>query len=42
VLAALIVFRGFYLLLPFALAMVVVLVFEFDQWRNRRREAPIR
>lgn len=36
VLAALIVFRVFYLLLPFALAMVVVLFFEHSQWRTRR------
>ena len=41
VLAALIVFRGFYAA-AVRPAMVVVLVFEFDQWRNRRREAPIR
>ena len=39
VLAALIVFRGFYLLLPFALAMIVVLIFEFGQWRARGAEA---
>ena len=37
VLAALIVFRGFYLLLPFALAIVVVLGFELGQWRLRRQ-----
>ena len=36
VLAALIVFRGFYLLLPFALAMLIVLAFEHGQWRERR------
>ncbi|MCQ4326796.1 hypothetical protein CXK94_18495 [Stutzerimonas stutzeri] len=36
VLAALIVFRGFYLLLPFALAMLVVAVFEYGQWAARR------
>ena len=39
VLAALIVFRGFYLLLPFALAIVVVLSFELGQWRLRRQQA---
>ncbi len=38
VLAALIVFRGFYLLLPFAIAMVIVLLFEHGQWRSRRAE----
>lgn len=37
VLAALIVFRGFYLLLPFALAILVVLGFEAGQWSARRR-----
>ncbi|MCQ4265184.1 hypothetical protein CXK91_21395 [Stutzerimonas stutzeri] len=42
VLAALIVFRGFYLLLPFALAIVVVLFFEHSQWRTRRAEASSR
>ncbi len=36
VLAALIVFRGLYLLLPFAIAMLVVLAFEFGQWSARR------
>ena len=39
VLAALIVFRGFYLLLPFALAIVVVVGFELGQWRLRRQQA---
>lgn len=39
VLAALIVFRVFYLLLPFAIAMVVVLLFEHGQWRARRTDA---
>ncbi|MCB4796751.1 lysylphosphatidylglycerol synthase domain-containing protein [Pseudomonas sp. NP21570] len=39
VLAALIVFRGFYLLLPFALAMIVVLIFEYGQWRAKRSAA---
>ncbi|OEC34274.1 hypothetical protein SAMN05216600_110102 [Pseudomonas cuatrocienegasensis] len=38
VLAALIVFRGFYLLLPFALSLLVVLGFEWGQWRTRREE----
>lgn len=32
VLAALIVFRFFYLLLPFALAIIMVIVFESSQW----------
>lgn len=36
VLAALIVFRGLYLLLPFAVAILVVLGFEFCQWSGRR------
>lgn len=36
VLAALIVFRGFYLLLPFALSLLVVVGFEWGQWRRRR------
>lgn len=36
VLAALIVFRCFYLLLPFALSLFVVLGFEWTQWRSRR------
>lgn len=35
VLAALIVFRGFYLLLPFALSLLVVLGFEWSQWRHK-------
>ena len=38
VLAALIVFRGFYLLLPFAMAILIVLVFEHSQWRVRRAD----
>jgi len=38
VLAALIVFRGFYLLLPFALSLIVVLGFEWGQWRLKRSE----
>ena len=37
VLAALIVFRGFYLLLPLALAILVVALFEAGQWSQRRR-----
>ncbi len=37
VLAALIVFRAFYLLLPFALAILIVLVFEATQWSAKRR-----
>ncbi|WP_296216892.1 lysylphosphatidylglycerol synthase transmembrane domain-containing protein [Pseudomonas sp. UBA2684] len=39
VLAALIVFRGFYLLLPFALSLLVVLGFEWTQWKDRRDAA---
>ncbi|AHY44066.1 UPF0104 family protein [Stutzerimonas decontaminans] len=42
VLAALIVFRGFYLLLPFALAMLIVLAFEHGQWRMRRSDSECR
>lgn len=42
VLAALIVFRGFYLLLPFALAMLIVLAFEHGQLRMRRRDSECR
>ncbi|WP_313085673.1 YbhN family protein [Pseudomonas sp.] len=38
VLAALIVFRVFYLLLPFALAIGVVSIFEAGQWAKRRRK----
>ncbi len=37
VLAALIVFRAFYLLLPFALAILVVAVFEAGQWSTRKK-----
>ncbi|VXB31203.1 conserved membrane hypothetical protein [Pseudomonas sp. 8AS] len=37
VLAALIVFRGFYLLLPFALSLLVVMSFEWGQWTSRRK-----
>jgi uncharacterized membrane protein YbhN (UPF0104 family) len=40
VLAALLVFRLFYLLLPFALALIVVLVFERSQWARRWSEPP--
>ncbi|WP_415844219.1 lysylphosphatidylglycerol synthase transmembrane domain-containing protein [Stutzerimonas zhaodongensis] len=39
VLAALIVFRGFYLILPFALAILVVTMFEAGQWSQRRKKA---
>lgn len=39
VLAALIVFRGFYLLLPFALALLVVIGFEWTQWKNRHEDS---
>lgn len=39
VLAALIVFRGLYLLLPFAIAIFIVLGFETQQWRLRRQES---
>ena len=39
VLAALIVFRVFYLLLPFALSLLVVLGFEWSQWKERRHNA---
>ena len=35
VLAALIVFRALYLLLPFALSVFLVLAFEANQWRKR-------
>jgi len=38
VLAALIVFRVLYLLLPFAMALVVVLVFERSEFRRKVRE----
>lgn len=41
VLAALIVFRVFYLLLPLALAILVVAVFEATQWSERRRKGPL-
>lgn len=36
--AALLVFRLLYLLIPFALSLLVVLVFERDQWLRRRQE----
>jgi len=35
VIAALLVFRLFYLLIPLALSLMVVLIFERDQWRQR-------
>lgn len=38
VLAALIVFRCFYLLTPFALSLLVVLGFEWTQWKNKQKE----
>jgi uncharacterized membrane protein YbhN (UPF0104 family) len=38
VLAALIVFRCLYLLLPFALALLVVVCFEYQQWRGAQRQ----
>lgn len=40
VLAALIVFRVLYLLIPFALAILVVLGFEAGQWSRKRRRLP--
>lgn len=40
VLAALIVFRALYLLLPFALAILVVAAFESSQWLGRRKPEP--
>ena len=40
VLAALIVFRCFYLLLPFALAVLVVLGFEYRQWQCPKTDSP--
>jgi uncharacterized membrane protein YbhN (UPF0104 family) len=39
VLAALLVFRGFYLLIPFVLSLLVVLGFEWSQWQARRDAA---
>jgi len=39
VLAALLVFRAFYLLIPFALSLLVVLGFEWSQWQARRSAA---
>jgi len=41
VLAALIVFRGFYLILPFALAILVVSVFETTQWAEKRNPGSV-
>jgi uncharacterized membrane protein YbhN (UPF0104 family) len=40
VLAALIVFRILYLLIPFALSVLVVLAFEMQQWRENRESQP--
>ena len=40
VLAALIVFRGLYLLLPFALAMLVVSAFAYKQWTCTKAAKP--
>ncbi|MFA5632862.1 MAG: YbhN family protein [Porticoccaceae bacterium] len=39
-LAALIVFRCFYLLLPFALSLLVVFAFEWSQWQSRHIPPP--
>lgn len=39
VLAALIVFRLFYLLIPFGLSLFIVLGFEWTQWRKAQKEA---
>lgn len=39
VLAALIVFRSFYLLLPLALSLLIVLGFEWTQWQSRRNDS---
>ncbi|MDI7863221.1 lysylphosphatidylglycerol synthase domain-containing protein [Rhizobiaceae bacterium n13] len=36
VLAALLVFRLFYLLIPFVMALFVILLFELREWRKRR------
>ncbi|TBV12073.1 lysylphosphatidylglycerol synthase transmembrane domain-containing protein [Stutzerimonas kirkiae] len=38
VLAALIVFRAFYLLLPFAMAILIVLGFEYGQWVKKHSD----
>lgn len=38
VLAALLVFRLFYLLIPFVIALFVILVFERSQWRDKKRD----
>jgi uncharacterized membrane protein YbhN (UPF0104 family) len=40
VLAALIVFRALYLLLPFALALLVVSAFEYKQWTSSKVQSP--
>jgi uncharacterized membrane protein YbhN (UPF0104 family) len=37
VVAALLIFRLFYLLIPFALSLIFVVLFEHDQWINRLR-----
>ena len=37
VVAALLIFRLFYLLIPFALSLIFVVLFEHDQWMNRFR-----
>lgn len=37
VIAALLIFRLFYLLIPFALSLIFVVLFEHDQWMNRFR-----
>ncbi len=42
VLAALVVFRLFYLLIPLALALVVVLIFERDQFMQKVRKTDLR
>jgi glycosyltransferase 2 family protein len=39
VIAALLVFRLFYLLIPLALSLVIVLIFERDQWTRRREDS---
>ncbi len=39
VLAALLVFRLFYLLIPFFIALIVIFVFERSQWRNKNQDA---
>lgn len=39
VIAALLVFRLFYLLIPLALSLVLVLMFEHSQWLDRLKTA---